>query len=97
MLVLGKNQTKLLVDRLQKADELEACVDEVRKMVEIKSTLLWRADAACSCVGNGPATTLYMELSLLENALGSLEQGDIAAGTAQLREYLDVLPDQEVA
>ena len=66
-------------------------------MVEIKSTLLWRADAACSCVGNGPASTLFMELNLLENALDLLEQGDVAAGTLLLEEFLDFLSDEEVA
>jgi len=94
--LISREQINHLIGRLQKGSELEACIDEVKRMVQIKSTLLWRADAACSCVGNGPATTLFMELSLLENALDCLEQGDVAAGASLLREFLDLFPDEEV-
>ncbi|MFA4837711.1 MAG: hypothetical protein WC749_16800 [Dehalococcoidia bacterium] len=91
MLVISKEQVESLRDRLKNSGELGSCIEEVKRMLEIKSTLLWRADAACGCVGNGPANSLYVEVQLIENTLVALEQGDIIKGASLLDEYVRIV------
>ena len=46
MLLISEEQVKSLIDRLKSSSNLDECMGEVRKMLEIKDALLWRADAA---------------------------------------------------
>ncbi len=90
MLMISREQVGSLVGRIgQGADA--SCLEEVKRMLEIKSTLLWRADAACGCVGTGPAHALYMEIQMLEDILGALEAGDIVRGVSLLEQYATVI------
>ena len=91
MLTINRDQTLSLKDRLSRGAELEACAEEVRKMLEIKNTLLWRADNACGCVGNGPANAIYAEVQTLEHVLVAIEQGDAPKAAAILDDYLEIM------
>ena len=88
---ISKDQTRSLRDRLSGSGQPESGIEEVKKMIDIKSTLLWRADYACACVGNGPMNSLYAEVQILENVLDAMENGDGLKAAAILDEYLEIM------
>ena len=51
MLLINDEQLKALRDRLANPEQRQQCLEEIQRMVEIKQTLLWRADAAQACCG----------------------------------------------
>ena len=87
MLIISDEQVKALRERLGNSLELESYKTEVQKMLEIKSTLLWRADVGSGCVGSSISRHLEGEVKLLENTLSALEEGDVAEGISSLIEY----------
>ena len=46
ILIISKEQVRSLIDRLGDSRELESCIEEVRRMRDIKLTLAWRADVS---------------------------------------------------
>ena len=44
MLIISKQQVNSLIERLEDSIAIDACIEEIRRMLEIKSALLWRAD-----------------------------------------------------
>jgi len=44
VLIISKDQVKTLIGWLADSAKLKSCVEEVRRMIDIKSTLAWRAD-----------------------------------------------------
>lgn len=91
MFLVNNEQVKALSDRIRAADNLAACKTEVEKMLEIKSTLLWRAEAACGCVGSGLANSLYTEVQMLEDVLDAVVGGETDRGSSVLDEYMDMM------
>jgi len=91
MFTISRDQTRSLRDRLCNCGETEICIEEVKKMLEIKSTLLWRADYACGCVGSGPANSLYAEVQMLEDVLDAIECGDGMKAASILDEYVEIM------
>ena len=69
----------------------EACAD-IKKMLEIKQTLLWRADAG-TCCGSlcNIATSLAHEITILENILSAVINGDKTDAVWALKEYEQLL------
>ena len=45
ILIISKEQVESLIGKLADALRRDACIAEVRRMLDIKSTLAWRADA----------------------------------------------------
>ena len=45
ILIISKGQVEALIGRLADSASLEACIEEVQRMIAIKSTLAWRADS----------------------------------------------------
>ena len=45
ILTISKDQVNALIDRLGDSSEIDPCISEVKRMLGIKSALLWRADA----------------------------------------------------
>ena len=45
ILIISKEQVNRLVEKLGDPSSLESGISEVRRMLDIKSTLAWRADA----------------------------------------------------
>ena len=43
-LIINRDQVNALIGRLADPANLESCIDEVQRMVNIKKTLSWRAD-----------------------------------------------------
>jgi len=87
MFIISEAQIKSLKDRLNIPEERDACIEEVRKMLEIKSGLLWRADVAWCCVGTDMCNYLDAEVRTLEDILIALEKGNIVGGLLMLDAY----------
>ncbi len=70
------------------ATRLES-IQDIKRILEIKETLLWRADAGICCVqvGSALSTLLAREVDLLEKALAALEKGDDAKAISWLEDY----------
>ncbi|MDD5093348.1 MAG: hypothetical protein PHV74_03075 [Dehalococcoidia bacterium] len=90
--IISKEQIKSLSDRLRNSIALDSCIAELNKMLEIKSVLLWRADAAAACCGPGPSNCLYEETQMIEDVLSALDKGDVARGASILDAYAKIVP-----
>lgn len=92
MLVVNVNTVKATRKKLDKPDKIDEVIADITRMIEIKKTLLWRADAG-TCCGSlcNIASYLSSEISLLENALSRLEKGDRDAARQLLSEYEQIL------
>jgi hypothetical protein len=92
MLVVNAGAVKTTREKLDKPDKIDEAIDDVKRMVEIKKTLLWRADAG-TCCGSlcNIASSLASEISLLENALSGLEKGNRESARQILEEYEQIL------
>jgi len=87
MLVITKDRVEALKERLSNPSEASQCREELKKMLGIKETLLWRADAGSCCVGCGLSTHLFEEVQLLEAALRALEEGNGSKAASLLEEF----------
>jgi hypothetical protein len=97
VLIISKNQVEELIKKLADPAKLEECRDEVKRMLEIKSTLLWRAEGSQPCCGSfeGIKTCLGSETQILQDVLDALDKGDITRASSLLNEYTCYLePDQ---
>jgi hypothetical protein len=77
------------------ATRLEA-IQDIKRMLEIKKALLWRADAGTCCAPDASElrNLLIREVDLLEKALASLEKGNDAEAVSRLEDY-SVLLERE--
>ena len=95
ILLIGKEQVSSLRVRLLDPDKLALCIDEVRRMIEIKSILSWRADARSGCCGPELPMYLFGEVQILEEVLQQLESGHIAEAISLLKDYEAMLVDTQ--
>lgn len=95
ILLIGKEQVCSLRDRLRDPDKLSSCIEEVRRMVEIKSVLSWRADERMGCCGPGLPMYLFGEVQTLEMILIKLESGNIDEAISLLKDYEVTLIDTQ--
>jgi len=80
VLLITRDRIDSLRADLARPAQVNRCREELRKMLEIKQALLWRADAGTCCAGPVVANSFFAEVQLLEKALEALDKGD--AGTA---------------
>ena len=80
MLLITRDRIDSVRADLARPAQIDRCREELRKMLEIKQALLWRADAGTCCAGPVVANSFFAEVQLLEKALEALDKGD--AGTA---------------
>ena len=75
MIVITDEYIKDLARRIREGEDV---LEELKKVYEIKETLLWRAETAtCACVMNSDLPTRFCyEVSYLEDAIKALEKGD---------------------
>ncbi len=92
ILLIDKTQVQSLQARLTDSSQLNSCIEEVRRMIEIKSGLCWRADARASCCGPDVSLHLYGEFQCLERILRNLESGNISKATVLLEDYEKRIP-----
>lgn len=88
MLVITKEGVSDLQKRIVNSGGTDECQAELRRMLEIKETLLWRAEKACACVGQTFGCHLACEVETLQRALDALTRGNNTEATALLGEYL---------
>ena len=87
MLIITKDSVNSLKERLRNPNEASQCREELKKMLEIKETLLWRADAGSCCSAGCTATALSRDVRLLEAALQAFEEGDASKAAWLLEEF----------
>ncbi len=86
MLIITKQGIENLVNRLSAPTEVEQCQDEVRKMLEIESELLWWAESGKCCRWQAK-THFEGRIQLLEDVLKTLNESNRALASSLLREY----------
>ena len=89
MLIITKQGVENLIHRLSDPAKFDECRDEVEKMLEIKSALLWRAEGPQPCCGSFGQikTCLASEVQILEDVLDALDEGNISQASSLLRDY----------
>jgi hypothetical protein len=89
MLIISRQQVENLTQKLADPMKFDEARDEVKKMLEIKSTLLWRAEPE-TCCGSlcQIRTCLTSEVQILEGVLNALDEGNISQASSLLREYM---------
>jgi hypothetical protein len=93
VLVISKEQVENLINRLNDPAKFYEGRDEVKKMIEIKSALLWRAEGPRSCCGSleGIRVCLDSEVEILEEVLDALDEHDITRASSLLKDYTKCL------
>jgi hypothetical protein len=91
-LIINVEAIKAVRQKLAEPAQIQEARADIKKMLEIKQTLLWRADAG-TCCGSlcNIATSLSREISILENALNALEKGEKSTALQSLEEYEQLL------
>ena len=92
MLIITKQGVENLVQRLSAPDELERCQDEVERMLEIESELLWWAQSGKCCQWQAGAY-FTGKIQLLKDALNALSEGNTAQAASLLQEYASELDE----
>ena len=90
MLIITKQGIENLIHRLSVPAELEQCQDEVKKMLEIESELLWWAESG-KCCSWRPRVHFSVCIQILEDVLNSLDEGNTSQASFLLREYANQL------
>jgi hypothetical protein len=93
VLIISKEQIENLINKLNDPAKFDESRDEVKKMIEIKSALLWRAAGPRSCCGSleGIRVCLDSEVEILEEVLDALDKPDIPRASSLLRDYIKCL------
>jgi hypothetical protein len=94
MLIISKGQVEKLIEKLADPARFDESHDELEKMLEIKSALLWRAaDGIQPCCGTfcEIRTCLDSEVQVLQEALDALNKRDIEKASSLLRDYTKYL------
>ncbi|MBI4329851.1 MAG: hypothetical protein HY673_01055 [Chloroflexi bacterium] len=91
MLVIDKNTVAALRDRVLSGEDPSGCRDELKKLIEIKSSLQWRAETAYSCVGWALPAQLAWEVKTLEEALWDLDHGKRQEAAGRLSELISIM------
>ncbi len=92
MIIINKDSVEALIKQLNGTGTLEDVRAEVKNMLEIKQTLLWRADAGTCCGSlENVASFLAREAAILEITLAALEQNDKPGALRLLQEYRQIL------
>ncbi len=87
MLLISDEQLKALRDRLADPKQRQQCLEEIQRMVEIKQTLLWRADVSQACCGWATVMRFTNEVQLLESVLEAFQERQIEKASTLLEDY----------
>jgi len=96
MLLINKETVDAIRQKLSAPGKKQEVVDDVERMLDIKQTLFWRADAG-SCCGSlcNLASQLDREVYLLEDILTALENNDNPRADFLLGEYAHSLGERD--
>ena len=93
ILIIDKAHVEHIRESLISTGITGEIIDDVKKMLEIKEALLWRADAG-SCCGTllqGMSLSLENEVTTLKNILSALEARDTGRAAHLLSVYADMI------
>ena len=93
MMIIDKDTVTATRQKAADSKKIKQAIKDVKKMLEIKETLLWRSEGMAPCCGSlcNISAHLTREVSILENTLSALEKGDTAQAANLLDEYITVL------
>jgi hypothetical protein len=93
MMIIDKDSVNATRQKIADPKKLKQAVKDVKKMLEIKETLLWRSEGMSSCCGSlsNISAQLTREVNMLKNTLTALENGDSVQAADLLQEYIQVL------
>ena len=96
MLIINKETVDAIRQKLSAPEKKQEVVDDVERMLNIKQTLFWRADAG-SCGGSlcNLASQRDREVYLLEDILTALESNDNPRADFLLGEYANSLGERD--
>lgn len=79
-------------EKLSQPGKREECIEDIKKLLEIKESHLWRADLG-SCVGGLCRMTGLIEIEngILEDAVLALKNGDDGRAASALEDYIAFL------
>ncbi len=90
MLIINTDALNQVKQKILSPESRQESIQTVKRMLEIKQTLLWRAEAGncCSQGGFNLAVMLSREVDLLEDILKALENNDEAQALSRLDDYI---------
>ena len=92
MIIINKDTVEALIKKLDNPDRDKDVYADVKNMLEIKQTLLWRADAGTCCGSlENVASFIARETIMLEKTLAALGNGDKTEAIRLLQEYKQIL------
>ena len=92
VLIVDAARIKDTISKLKNPAKLAEARSEVKKMIEIKQTLLWRSDAG-TCCGSlaNISTSLNRDIASLEKALSAIDQNKVDEATLELEQFKNSL------
>ena len=93
MMIIDKETVSSTKQKIADPKKIKQAIVDVKKMLEIKEALLWRSEGMAPCCGSlsNISAHLTREVSILENTLSALKNGDTAQAAGLLQEYIDLL------
>jgi len=93
MMIIDKDSVSATKQKVADPKKIKQAIKDVKKMLEIKETLLWRSEGMTPCCGTlcNISAHLTREVSILENTLSALENGNTARAADLLQEYINAL------
>jgi hypothetical protein len=97
MIIITKDSITATKNKLNDPKKKIEVIDEIKKMIEIKSALEWRSDAMAPCCGtlNGYTCQLTNEIDLLGDILTAVESDDKIRATELLEMYAKVVEENQ--
>ena len=94
MLIITGQAIENLINRLDTPGELEQCQEEVSRMLEIESELLWWAESGKCC--RWQARPYFdSRIGILKDVLNSLNEDNTSQASSLLHEYANQREDYE--
>jgi hypothetical protein len=86
--IVDASRINKTIQKLKDPLKIQEAIVDIKKMIEIKQTLLWRADAG-TCCGSlcNIATSLSREITLMEQSLNAINKDDKIDAIRILEEY----------
>ena len=93
MLMIDKAEVEgaiaAIKNKLDDARKKEECLAELRNMIDIKQSQMWRSEMG-SCAGGlcNISSLIDMEIALVQGTIKCIESGDVGRAAALLDEYV---------
>ncbi len=97
MLMTDKESARVNItaikEKLTNPEKKGECIAEIKKLIDIKQSHIWRADSIAPCCGSicGLVPLFEAEVGILESALNAVEGGNNNKASTLLENYLAFL------